>query len=111
MHWHHSGYSAKEIPHEVWLKTIYKWCKLFNETGCIFKGQSPGKRPVTEAKANNVGTALFFSQFAKVDKAKWPTLNHSTVESVFCYILSNLEDSDATFTAQNPVALHSAHTF
>jgi hypothetical protein len=34
--------------------SIYKWYKMFNEVHCIGKEKSPIKKPVTEARMNEV---------------------------------------------------------
>jgi hypothetical protein len=37
---------------------INKWYKLFDQCGCICKGKSPGRRPVTEAQVDTVRAAF-----------------------------------------------------
>jgi hypothetical protein len=38
--------------------SIYKWYKLFDQTGCICKEKSPGRRPVTKAQVDTVSAAF-----------------------------------------------------
>jgi hypothetical protein len=38
--------------------SIYKWYKLFDKTGRICKGKSPGRRQVTEAQVDTVRAAF-----------------------------------------------------
>jgi hypothetical protein len=40
------------------IMSICMWHKLFDQTGCICKEKSPGRRPVTEAQVDTVRAAF-----------------------------------------------------
>jgi hypothetical protein len=49
---------GREPPTKI---SVYKWEKLFDQTGCIFKGKSPRIRPVAEAQVDTVCAAFVCS--------------------------------------------------
>jgi hypothetical protein len=55
------------------IKVFYKCIKLFNKTSWVCKGCGPSKRPVSEAKLNEVRTSLFHSQSKKIKNTSCPT--------------------------------------
>jgi len=48
-------------------KSIHKWCKSFNDVGCIGKGKGPIKQPLTETKVK-FDRLLFAVQENQQDK-------------------------------------------
>jgi hypothetical protein len=62
---------------------IYKWYKLFDQTGCICKGKSPGRRPVTEAQVDTVCMAFVHSPHKSTrHAAQQLNMPHTTVHKI-----------------------------
>jgi hypothetical protein len=71
---------GREPPTKI---SIYKLYKLFHQTGCICKGESPRRRPVTEAQMDTV-LAAFVRSSRKSTRHAALHLNvpHSTVHKI-----------------------------
>jgi hypothetical protein len=50
---------GREQPINV---SVYKWYKLFQKSGCVCKGESQGRLPVTEAQVDTFRAAFDRSQ-------------------------------------------------
>lgn len=54
-----------------------KWYNLFHQTGCICKGKSPGRKPVTQAPVDEVRAGSFL-QSMQIKQGYHMTIKHAT---------------------------------
>jgi hypothetical protein len=47
--------------------SVYKWYKLFEQSGCICEAESEGRRPVTEAQVDTVRAVLIAFHATQTD--------------------------------------------
>jgi hypothetical protein len=64
------------------IMSIYMWHKLFDQTGCICKGKSPGRRPVTEAWVDIVRAAFVRGPHKSIRRgARQLNMQNATVQT------------------------------